>query len=114
MINWFGGNHSRLLHNESPKRHWLKVKVTGKTFNRMGIGSQIRVYRAGQLRLRGGLIGFRELSIGYGYASGQEAVCHFGLGDVRNVDVEVRLPGGKRVIRKLDVAADQTLVVEEP
>ena len=53
LINWFSENHSRLLHNESPRRHWLKVKGTGNSFNRMGIGSQIRVYRAGQLRRRG-------------------------------------------------------------
>ena len=55
-----------------------------------------------------------ELGIGDGYASGQEAVCHFGLGDVKKVDVEVRLPGGKRVIRKMNLAVDQTLVVKEP
>ena len=92
LINWFQGNHSRLLHNESPKRHWLDVRVAGRTINRMGLGSQVHVYQAGQLGKAEALLGFQELNIGYGYASGQPAVCHFGLGDATAVDVRVMLP----------------------
>ena len=44
LVNWFEGNHCRLLHNESPVRHWLKVRVEGRSFNRMGIGTQIHIY----------------------------------------------------------------------
>jgi enediyne biosynthesis protein E4 len=78
----------RLMQNVSPMRHWLDVRVVGRTVNRMGIGSQIKVYSAGQLGNAARLLGFQELSIGYGYASGQPAVCHFGLGDESSVDVE--------------------------
>lgn len=112
LINWFQGNHSRLLHNESPKRHWLDVRVTGKTFNRMGIGSQVRIYKAGQLGKAESLLGYQELSTGYGYASGQPAVCHFGLGDETMVDLHVTLPNGKTTTRT-KVAADQALMIEE-
>ncbi|MCI0465318.1 MAG: CRTAC1 family protein [Gemmataceae bacterium] len=107
LINWFQGNHSRLLHNDSPKRHWLDVRVVGKKMNRMGIGAQVRVTRGGEL------LGLQEVTTGYGYASGQPAVCHFGVGDVKTVDVEVTLPSGKRV-RQPNVAADRVLIVEEP
>ncbi|MFN4260785.1 MAG: CRTAC1 family protein [Gemmataceae bacterium] len=113
LINWFQGNHSRLLRNESPPWHWLNVRVTGKTFNRMGIGSQVRVYRAGQLGKADALLGFQEVTIGYGYASGQPAVCHFGLGDETKVDLRVKLPNGK-IVDKQGIAADQRLVIEEP
>ncbi|MGE3807195.1 MAG: CRTAC1 family protein [Gemmataceae bacterium] len=112
LINWFQGNHSRLLHNESGKNHWLDVQVTGKKMNRMGIGAQVKVYRAGQLGKPEALLGFNEISTGYGYASGQPAQVHFGLGDVDKVDVAVKLPDGT-LLKQEGVAADQKLVVEE-
>lgn len=113
LINWFAGNHTRLLRNVSTENHWLDVLVVGKTFNRMGIGSQIKVYRAGQLGKADGLLGFQELTTDYGYASGQEAVCHFGLGDEEQVDLMITLPDGKQ-LEKPGIAANQRLTIEEP
>jgi hypothetical protein len=113
LINWFQGNHSRLLRNVSEPRHWLDVQVVGKKMNRMGIGAQVRVYREGQIGKPDGLLGFQEVNTGYGYASGQPAYCHFGLGDIAKVDVEVKLPSGQ-VLTQKGMAADQRLKVEEP
>ncbi len=113
LINWFRGNHSRLLRNESTKRHWLDVQVVGKKFNRMGLGAKIGVWRAKPAAGQKPLLGFQELNIGYGYASGQPAICHFGLDDVESVHVEVIFPGGEGA-RMFDVKADQRLVVKEP
>jgi enediyne biosynthesis protein E4 len=107
LINWFSGRGCVLLHNESPKRRWLDVQVTGKTFNRMGIGSRVT------LKKGDAILGFQEISTGYGYASGQRAYAHFGLGDVTTVDVHVRLPNGKNVVKEA-VAADHLLTIEEP
>ncbi|GIW79948.1 MAG: hypothetical protein KatS3mg105_1755 [Gemmatales bacterium] len=112
LINWFRGNHCRLLHNISPKRHWLDVHVVGTKMNRMGIGAQVKVYRPGKIGKPEALLGFQEISTGYGYASGQPAYCHFGLGNETKADVRVKLPDG-RVIDKLGVAADQKLIVHE-
>jgi hypothetical protein len=47
------------------------------------------------------------------YASGQPAICHFGLGDIKSVDVSVRLPDG-RLINSKNIAADRRVVIEEP
>lgn len=114
LVNWFRGNHSRLLHNESPPRRWLDVTVRGtKTLNRMGIGAQVRVYEAGKLGDAKSLIGFQELTVGYGYASGQPAVCHFGLADRSTVDVRIRFPDGTTKDLQ-SVAADRRLTVEGP
>lgn len=107
LVNWFAGNRCRLLRNDSPVRHWLNVQVTGKTMNRMGIGAKIQISKAGAL------LGYQEISTGYGYASGQPAVCHFGLGDETAVDVRVTLPNGT-IIERRDVKADQSLRLEEP
>ncbi len=117
LINWFRGNHTRLLRNESTIEgsrtgNWLDVRVVGRSFNRMGIGTQVRVYRAGQAGDDKVLLGLQELTIGYGYASGQPAVCHFGLGEEGKVDIEVRFPDGQTMSQK-NVEANQQLVLEE-
>lgn len=112
LVNWFAGDSCHLLHNDSPKRSWLNVRVVGKKMNRMGIGAKVAVYKAGQMGKAESLLGYQEIGIGYGYASGQVAVSHFGLGDEKSVDVRVTLPSGK-VIERAKVEADRTLVVEE-
>lgn len=112
LINWFEDNHCRLLHNECAKKHWLDVQVVGKTVNRMGIGAVVQVYATGKLGDPAALLGVQEIATGYGYASGQPAICHFGLGDVASVDVRVTLPNGKSLMRK-GVTADQRLKLEE-
>ena len=57
LVNWFGGRGSVLLRNGSPRRRWLDVQVVGKTVNRMGIGSQMRLFAAGKLA------GFQEVIV---------------------------------------------------
>lgn len=114
LINWFGGDHAHLLRNDSTSKNWLDVRVTGKTkFNRMGIGARVRLFRAGQPHDAANLLGTREISTGFGYASGQPAQAHFGLGDVTRIDVQVMLPGGDLVVKK-DVATNRAVVIEEP
>lgn len=113
LVNWFSGNHSRLLRNVSPAGHWLQVEVVGRRMNRMGIGAQVRIFRAGKLGEPSALLGFQETGTGYGYASGQPGMCCFGLGVVATVDIEISLPDGSRIDRK-DIRANQRLVLEEP
>jgi len=113
LINWFTDNHSRLLRNTSATKAWLDVRVTGKTTNRMGIGAKVSVFAAGKLGMPESLLGHHEIGIGYGYASGQLPVAHFGLGDAATVDVRVTLPGGKTTIDKPGVKANQVLEVKE-
>ncbi len=112
LINWFQGNHSRLLRNTSAAGGWLNVRVEGTKLNRMGIGSKVSLYPAGKLGDAQALLGHQELTVGYGYASGQEPVCHFGLGDVKQVDVQVTLPDGTQLVKK-NVAADQEIKLVE-
>jgi enediyne biosynthesis protein E4 len=108
LVNWFSNNHSRLLRNVSPPRNWCEVQVRGKRMNRSGIGAKVTVFTSG-----GKQIGYQEISTGYGYASGQPAVAHFGLAAESTVNVRVTLPGGRTISRN-DVRANQRLVLEEP
>lgn len=113
LANWWIESKSMLLKNETPGGHWLSVRVKDNDgVNRMGIGAKVRVYPAGKLRQAAELLGEREIAAGYGYCSGQEAIAHFGLGEVDRVDVEVVLPHGKGTLTRKAVPADQPLVVK--
>jgi hypothetical protein len=113
LANWWVNSRSLLLENETPSGHWLDVTVTAaQGVNRMGIGTIVRIYESGKLGQPAALIGAREISAGYGYASGQEAVAHFGLGKADQCDVELVLPHGKGRIERRGIRADRRLIVE--
>ncbi len=113
LANWWVNSRSLLLRNETPSGNWLDVTVSGTNgVNRMGVGSVVRMYIAGQLGQPTGLLGAREISVGFGYASGQEAIAHFGLGATEKCDIEVILPHGKGRRERRGVTANQRLAVE--
>ena len=112
--SWWTELRSLLLKNETPGGNWLQVAVQGdgKKLNKQGIGANIKLYEAGKLGDPQALIGHKEMSIGYGYVSGQPAIAHFGLGDRKMVDVEVTLPHGRGKLERSGVAADQRITIE--
>lgn len=112
LANWWIEAPSLLLKNETPGGNWLDVQVLGSGgVNRMGIGTRLLVYPAGKLGDVASLIGCREIAAGYGYASGQPAIAHFGLGQLASVDIEAVLPHGKGKLTRRDVKANQRLTM---
>lgn len=111
--NWFPESPSLLLKNETPGGEWLDVTVEGRDrINRRGIGCRVSVYETGKAGDAASLIAMREIGVGFGYASGQEAVAHFGLGKRTSCDVEIELPFGLgRRVHK-GVKAGQRLAVK--
>lgn len=115
LPNWWVAQRSLLLRNETPGGRWLDVAVAGGgDVNRDGIGSLVRVYRPGGMGDPHALFGVREIAVGYGYASGQEAVAHFGLGELEECDLAVDLPFGRGRIELRGVQANQRLTVRRP
>ena len=115
LASWWTESPSLLLRNETLGGHWLDVRVEGRgAVNRQGIGSRVQVYPASKLGHRDALLGCREISVGYGYASGQPAIAHFGLGDIERVDVEVILPHGRGRLIRENVPADQRITLSTP
>ena len=113
LANWWVNSRSLLLHNETVGGHWLDVQVAGSGgMNRMGVGTTVRVYRSGKLGEPTSLIAAREIAVGFGYASGQEAVAHFGLGELTECDIEISLPNGKGHIEQKAVKADQRITIK--
>ena len=113
LANWWAESPSMLLKNETDSGNWLDVKVEGHTgINRMGIGSRVEIYAPGKAGDEKSRLGVREIAAGFGYASGQEAVAHFGLGDREEVDVVVLLPNGKGTIIQHLVKANQRITIK--
>lgn len=114
LANWWLESPSLLLKNETVGGQWLDVVIVGKKVNRMGIGTRINAYRSGMFGQPKGLLGSREIAIGYGFCSGQEARAHFGLGQETKVDLEIVYPHGRgrTVLRDATVGRTHTINAE--
>ncbi|MEQ8786420.1 MAG: CRTAC1 family protein [Pirellulaceae bacterium] len=113
LPNWWVEMPSLLLQNETEGGHWLDVRVAGGDgVNAMGIGSRVEIYEAGRAGEEKARLGAREIATGFGYASSQEAVAHFGLGGRTECDVVVTLPHGKGRLVREGVKADQRIIVK--
>jgi hypothetical protein len=108
-----------VFRNDLPKRHWLRVRLSGAEGNRSAAGAKIRVYTSGPAAGRRKLLWYEQVSIwgrqsfhSYYAAAGTER--HFGLGDRRAVDVDVEFhPSGRRVERR-GVRADTIVEIRCP
>jgi hypothetical protein len=113
LPNWWPEGRSLLLHNETKGGTWLQIQVEGpKGVNRMAIGTRVRIYPAGKLGDASALLGCQEIATGYGYASGQQAMAHFGLGKNQSVDVELIYPHGKGTSTHKGVRANQRVTLK--
>jgi hypothetical protein len=111
LPNWWIESRSLLLRNETPGGNWLQVGVQGPgPMNRSGIGAKVHVFPTGQSD-PSSRIGVQEICIGHGYCSGQEAIAHFGLGRIEQVDLEIELPHSQGKIIKKGVSVNQRLIL---
>lgn len=111
LPSWWTDAPSLLLHNETAGGNWLQVQLQCKRGNRMGIGAKLHIYPAGKAGDPAALLGCRDMAAGFGYASAQPAVAHFGLGKLESVDLEVILPHGQGKVVRKDVPANQKLLL---
>ena len=95
-----------LLRNDARNdNHWLKLKLIGTKSNRSAIGAVVRV-TAGGLRQR------QDVLSQSSFYSQSDLRLHFGLGQAKEADVEIRWPSG--MIQNLrGVRAGQTVTVRE-
>jgi enediyne biosynthesis protein E4 len=113
LANWWIESPSLLLRNETQGGNWLQVHVIGtEPVNRMAVGARIQVYSAGNSGRPEGLLVSREIGVGFGYASGQPSIAHFGLGAVDKVDIHVVLPHGNGQLTRKAVAANQRITLQ--
>jgi hypothetical protein len=123
LASWWTELPSLLLRNETGGSaaesaaasggNWIDVQVAGGAgVNAMGIGSRVELFAPGRAGDEDARIGSREIATGFGYASSQEAVAHFGLADREACDIVVTLPHGKGRIVRQNVPANQRVLVQ--
>jgi hypothetical protein len=80
-----------LLENrQATKRHWMAVSAVSATGNRFAIGAKVTITGRGRTQVR-------EIRSGGSFLSQNDLRAYVGLGDYAGaVDVEIRLPGGRR------------------
>ena len=91
---------------DTPARHWLQLRLAGRSSNRSAIGAEVRCRAGGRLQVR-------TVSGSVGYASTSDLTVHFGLGEVTRATVEIRWSSG-RIQSVGELAADQRLTLTEP
>ena len=85
--------------------HWVAFRLTASSGNRFAIGAKVTIEA-------GGVRQVREIRSGGTYLSQGDLRAHFGLGAYAGaVDVEVRMPGGKRQ-RWQELEVDRLHVLE--
>ena len=89
--------------------HWLRVSLAGVP-DRLAVGARISVYTGEYGTPERRLVGMRQLHSNHSYKSGNALEAHFGLGDLRKVDVKVVLPNGTERLFT-DVTADQFIAL---
>ena len=86
-------------------RNWLTFDLRGTRSNRFGLGARIKVKA-------GGLEQIGEATTGSGIFAASDPRVHFGLGDAKEADVEIRWPSG-RVQNFSRLPANRIVVVDE-
>jgi len=95
-----------LLRNDAPSPNsWLLVKLVGTKTNRSAIGSRVMVETAGRRQMQ-------EVRSGGSFCSQNDLRLHFGLGNAREANLEVRwLSGGKETLAR--VPANHFVTIQE-
>ncbi len=88
LISCCGGTPILLRNESKTENRWLKIKLTGTTGNRNGIGTKVYLKTNKTTYLS-------EVTSGGSYASGNDYTLHFGLGSTETVDsIEIHWLGG--------------------
>jgi hypothetical protein len=114
LPSWFEDVPNLLFKNTTPGGHWLTVQARGSKapFNSQGIGAVVRAYEAGHIGEAKHLIARADVVVGSGYASGEEALAHLGLGEHEIVDL--RISWGKQSVDHPGAKVDQLLHIDFP
>ncbi|MEK6236136.1 MAG: CRTAC1 family protein [Planctomycetales bacterium] len=84
--------------------HWLKIQLRQSGSNTMAIGASVTVRESGTKMILGKRIVTSD-------TTGRHPRLHFGLAQHRRVDVEVRFPADKKIVRFADLQADRYVVL---
>lgn len=99
LLEWEPALPSLMLRNDTATGNWLQVSVDGA--EGFGIGWRVDVLDGDTI------VGAREITVTQGYSAGVLPIAHFGLGELAEVDVLLRPPGGADPVLVEGVSVNQ-------
>lgn len=101
------GQPPNLMRNDGGnKNHWIAIKARGKESNSFGVGARIKVETRNGTQIK-------EIYSAGSYLSSSDLRLYFGLGSESKVkQIDILWPSGKKQTLN-DVAADQTVLLDE-
>lgn len=111
LIGQYRGRDVFLKNNLNNRRdvdpNFIDVKVIGTESNRSAIGTKLSLYNDNKL------IGYREISSGFGYASSSSKIQHFGISNINgNYELAVEFPASG-IKKRIAVQPGAFLQIEE-
>ena len=90
VVNNMDAAPTLIENRQQTKHHWLAVRAAAPAGNRFAIGAKVTVTGSGTTQMR-------EIRSGGSFLSQNDLRAYVGLGDyAAPVDVEIRMPGGRR------------------
>ena len=101
-------DYPSLLRNDGGnKNNWIKIKLLGTKCNRTAIGARVRVVTDKHAQMD-------EVHSGTSVMSQSDLRLHFGLGQVKQIDlIEVKWPTTQKIEKFTNVEANQFLTIKE-
>jgi hypothetical protein len=95
----------RVFRNEIDNgNHWLKIQLRQSDSNTMAVGASVTIYKSGTTTILGKRVVMSD-------TTGYHPRLHFGLAKHERVDVEVRFPTAKDIVRFPGVQANHYVVL---
>jgi|GEM_PF-2041255 len=106
-------NENQYFSNELNSKNYLKITPRGTVANRMGIGSEIKIYESGHLHNPDYLRGYKQHGVSKNPKMvSQQSTSHFGLDATKKYDIQISFPGGRTIVRE-NVQTSQNLIIYE-
>jgi hypothetical protein len=101
-------DYPSLLRNDGGNQNnWIKIKLLGTKCNRTAIGARVRVVTGNHVQMD-------EVHSGTSVMSQNDLRLHFGLGQVKQIDlIEVKWPTTQKIEKFTNIEANQFLTIKE-
>ena len=101
-------DYPSLLRNDGGnENNWITIKLLGTTCNRTAIGARVRVVTGKHTQMD-------EVHSGTSVMSQSDLRLHFGLGQVKQIDlIEVKWPTTQKIEKFTNIEANQSLTIKE-
>ncbi|MGA7836733.1 MAG: FG-GAP-like repeat-containing protein [Ignavibacteriaceae bacterium] len=109
----FTSGSSSLFINKTDNNNFITIQLEGTKTNRDAIGAEAWLYKAGHIKQKKYLLGYRQVLSGTGYCSHNTKEIHFGTGGNNSVDILITFPAKSKEKILLGIPSGSRLFISE-